>query len=219
MTDNDAGRSTNANRIDAAPGSAAASTLAVERRWLSRREEWRTQTVVAELLKRHLPVGCFASALDNTPRSARAGQLAKLRGTRAGIPDWVFIWRGEIIWVELKSCRGIASKIQRQVRDELLAAGVKFWFLTRSPRACLLALHLAGVPLIEWKPPKKIERWEGPFENPHARLPQHPVVARERAAAQQRYRQRQRARETARLAAACGGAAGAGLEAGGGGVG
>jgi hypothetical protein len=36
---------------------------------------------------------------------------------------------------------------------------------------------------------------EGPFENPHARLPQHPTVARERAAAQQRYRQRRRKRE------------------------
>jgi hypothetical protein len=49
--------------------------------------------------------------------------------------------------------------------------------------------------------PREIERWEGPFENPHARLPQYPEVAAERAAAQQRYRERRREREAAQLAA------------------
>jgi hypothetical protein len=101
----------------------------------------------------------------------------------------------------MQSRRGVASKVQRQIRDELLAAGVKFWWLARTPRAFLIALHRSGVPLIRWNPPKKLARWEGPFENPHARLPQHPAVARERAAAQQRYRQRRREREAARLAA------------------
>jgi hypothetical protein len=127
--------------------------------------------------------------------------LAKQRGTRAGLPDWLIIWRGEIIWVELKSSRDIASQMQRKVRDELLAAGVKFWWLARTPCACLMALHLSGVALINWKPPREIERWEGPFENPYARLPQHPEVAAERAAAQQRYRERRREREAAPLAA------------------
>ncbi len=42
-------------------------------------------------------------------------------------------------------------------------------------------------------------KWEGPFENPHARLAQHPRVAAERVAARKRWRLRQtnRARETA----------------------
>jgi hypothetical protein len=163
----------------------------------ARHKEWRTQTLVAELLRHHLPPGCFASALENKPRSAFGGWLAKLRGVRAGLPDWLFIWRGEIIWIELKAPHGIASKVQRQIRNELLAAGVKFWFLARSARACLMALHLAGVPLVGWKPPQKIERWEGPFENPHARLPQHPAVSRARAEAQQRYRLRKDMRAAA----------------------
>jgi hypothetical protein len=160
--------------------------------------EWRTQTRVAELLKRHLPAGCFATALENSPRSPCAGLLMKLRGTRAGLPDVWIIWRGESVFVELKSRSGIASKVQRQIRDEVLAAGVKFFWLARTPRACLLALHLSGVPLVGWKPPKEpLPAWEGPFANPHARLPMHPVVARERAAAQQRYRERRREREAA----------------------
>jgi hypothetical protein len=37
-----------------------------------------------------------------------------------------------------------------------------------------------------------LEPWEGPFGNPYARLPQHPQVTRERAAARQRSRGRER---------------------------
>jgi hypothetical protein len=178
-------------QIDGMIESAATESLAVQRRRESRREEWCTQTHVAELLRRHLPAGVFATALENAPRTALSGLLQKRRGTRAGLPDLLVIWRGEIAFVELKSCRGLASKAQKQVRDELLSVGVKWWWLARSPRACMLALHRSGVPLVKWKPPKKIERWEGPFQNPHARLPQHPRVAAERRAARKRWRLRQ----------------------------
>jgi hypothetical protein len=94
--------------------SAVSETLVVERGRLSRREAWATRTRVAELLKHHLPAGCFATALENAPRSALSGKLAKLRGTRAGLPDWLIIWRGEIIFIELKSKRSVASQVQRQ---------------------------------------------------------------------------------------------------------
>jgi hypothetical protein len=59
----------------------------------------------------------------------------------------------------------------------------------------MMALHLAGVPLVRWTPPLQLERWEGPFADPYKRLPQHPAVARERAEAQQRYRLRREMRE------------------------
>jgi hypothetical protein len=105
---------------------------------------------VAELLRRHLAAGVFATALENTPRNAISGLLAKQRGTRTVLPDWLIICGGANVFIELKSRRGVASKVQRQVRDELLAAGVKFWWLARTPRACLMALHRSGVPLINW---------------------------------------------------------------------
>jgi hypothetical protein len=171
--------------------------FAVARRRASRNEEWQLQARVAKKLKRHLPAGCFATALENTPRNALSGLLQGRRGVRAGLPDWQIIWRGENIYIECKSLRGIASPAQRQIRDELLAAGVKFWWLVRSVPAFFMALHLSGVPLIKWRPPKKIERWEGPFVNPHARLPQHPVAAAERAGARKRCRERKREREAA----------------------
>jgi hypothetical protein len=158
----------------------SAINTAVERRRLLRREEWRTQARTAVLLKRHLPAGCFFTALDNMPRSAWSGHMAKLRGARSRVPDFIFIWNGETIWIEMKSHVGIASRVQRQIRDELLAAGVKFWFLVRSPRA--------------WGTASTLERWEGPFENPYARLAQHPLVARVRAEARQRCRLRKEMR-------------------------
>ena len=127
--------------------------------------------------------------------SAIAGNLARQRGTRPGLPDWIFVWCGVIVCIELKSRAGIASAVQRQVRDELLAASVKHWWLARTPKDCLLALYLSGIPLRNYTRPDKLADWEGPFENPHARLPQHPAVRRERQAAARRYRKRRRQRE------------------------
>jgi len=42
--------------------------------------------------------------------------------------------------VELKSRAGVASKTQKQIRAELLPAGA-VWWLARSARAALMALH------------------------------------------------------------------------------
>jgi hypothetical protein len=49
------------------------------------REERHTQTRVAELLRRHLPAAVFAAALENAPRTALAGLLAKQPGTRSPV--------------------------------------------------------------------------------------------------------------------------------------
>jgi hypothetical protein len=49
------------------------------------RGERHRQTRVAELLRRHLPAAVFAAALDNAPRTALAGLLAKQPGTRSPV--------------------------------------------------------------------------------------------------------------------------------------
>ena len=77
------------------------------------------------------------------------------------------------------------------------------WWMARSARAALMALHLEGVTFRrKWKLPK-LKAWEGPFADPTQRLPQAPEVAAERAAARKRWRLRQanRACQTAKLAA------------------
>ena len=136
------------------------------------------------------------------------------------MPDLVAIQaRGDglvrVACCELKSPAGIASKSQQKIRDRMMPIGIAWW-LARSPRAALAALRRSGIAFRrEWKEPQ-LAKWEGPFENPHARLPQHPRVAAQRAAARKRWRLRQmnRARETAALPIASDDAAGAVLSRG-----
>src|SRR5215470_3143596 len=104
---------------------------------------------------------------------------------------------------------GVASKAHKQIRAKLKPAGADWW-LARSARAALMALHLSGVVFRrKWKPPR-LKLWEGPFADTQ-RLPQHPSVAAKRAAARKRWRLRHatRVRETAKRAAQRDDAAGA----------
>src|SRR5262249_4827076 len=85
------------------------------------------------------------------------------------------------------------SKAQKQIRTELLPAGATWW-MARSARAALMALHLSGVVFRRrWKPPR-LKLWEGPFADPHQQLPQAPDVAARRRAGRRRWRARRRAR-------------------------
>jgi hypothetical protein len=66
-----------------------------------------------------------------------------------------------------------------------------------SARAAMTALHLAGVAFRHrWTPPE-LKPWEGPFADPHRRLPQEPTVAAERRAAIRAWPERRRARKAA----------------------
>lgn len=120
----------------------------------------------------------------------------KRRGVRSGLPDVHVLYRGKSIYVEMKSHRGLASPTQKQVREELLRSGADWW-MARSARAALMALHKSGVPL---QPPweqQPLELWEGPFSDPNQKLPQAPEVKAERSAALKRWRERTRARKAA----------------------
>jgi hypothetical protein len=179
----------------------APPSLAVQRRRESQRQEWTEQTRLAEMLDECLDTtDTFWTSLENKPLSRLSGIFQKRRGVRSGLPDVLVIWRGKPIFVELKSRAGVASKAQKQVRLEMLPAGADWW-LARSARAALMALHLSGVVFRRaWKPPR-LKPWEGPFADPHQQLPQAPDVAARRLAARRRWRLRARAREAAKLAA------------------
>ena len=142
----------------------------------------------------------FWTALENKPISRVSGVFQKKRGVRSGVPDVFVLYRGKSIFLELKSRRGVASKAQKQIRLEMLPAGA-VWWMARSARAALMALHLSGVVFQRrWKPPQ-LRPWEGPFADPTRRLPQAPDVAAQRRAARQRWRSRQpHARETSNVA-------------------
>jgi Restriction endonuclease len=89
---------------------------------------------LARLLAKHLdPATTFWTALENKPSSRLNGVLQKKRGVRSGLPDTMVIFRQHPIFIEVKSRAGIASKVQKRVRDELLTAGCQ-WVLINEDR-------------------------------------------------------------------------------------
>jgi hypothetical protein len=188
-------------RIESVPPAAAAGSFAAQRRRESRRQEWTEQIKLAEMLDKYLdPADTFWTSLENKPISRLSGIFQKKRGVRSGLPDVQVIWRGKPIFVELKSRAGKASKVQKHVRLKMLPAGADWW-LARSARAAMMALHLSGVVFLrDWKPPR-LKPWEGPFADPTWRLPQAPDVAARRRAARRRWLSRRpRACKTSNLA-------------------
>jgi hypothetical protein len=178
-------------------GRGAAGSFAVTQRRASRKQEFDTH--VRSLMETHIDRGSvFWTSIENRPRSMVTGLFQRLRGVRSGLPDLMVIVRGlPPIFGEVKSPRGVASRVQKKIAAELVAAGCS-WFLARSSRAALVALYRAGVPFKgRWQPPRRLEPWEGPFDAASRRLAQHPQVAAARRAAQQRYRERKREREAA----------------------
>ena len=195
---------TAAKRIDGMASDPAVKSLAVQRRKQSRREERTMQMTLARLLPTYLDRTCTCwTALENKPRSPISGLLQKLSGVKSGVPDVEVIQRQPgrqlVVFVELKSRAGVASKTQKQFRLEVLAAGGTWW-MARSVDAVMMALYLSGVQLCRpWGPPP-LEPWEGPFADPNKRLPQAPDVAARRREARRRERQRKRARKAAQQA-------------------
>ena len=124
------------------------------------------------------PATTFWTPLENKPSSRLNGVLQKKRGVRSGLPDTIVIFRQRPIFVEVKSRAGIASKAQKQVREELVAAGA-MWWLVRSARGADGVASLRGLFRRPWKPPL-LRAWEGPFADPNQRLPQAPDVAAHR---------------------------------------
>ena len=191
------------------PESAAVESLAVRHRRESRREERAEHVKLAALLNEYLDVSCaFWSSLENKPRSPISGMHQRMIGCRSGLPDiFVLLRRANgtrVIFIELKSVRGRMSPAQKQLRDDVLPTGARY-YMARTAVAALAALKRERVSFSKtWMPPA-LEEWAGPFDfdDPTRRLPQHPLVAAERREEKRRYRLRKEAREreAAKLAA------------------
>jgi hypothetical protein len=169
---------------------------------VSQREESREHRKLAKLLAYYLdPETTFWSSLENKPRSAVSGLLQKLNGVRSGLPDVLVIYRRKTIFIELKSKRGVVSKGQKQARVEILQAGAK-WFLTRSARAALTALHRSGVVFRHPWRPLPLPPWQGPFPDPTKKMPWAPSVLAQWKQEKREQRQRYLARITTQRSAA-----------------
>ena len=151
---------------------------------------------LAKLLTKHLdPSTTFWTAVENQPRSLLSGLLQRRRRRRAERASRHDDCLSSAVgFIEMKSTAGIASRAQRQVRAELVAAGAQWW-MARSAVAALVALHRSGVEFRRpWKPPANLRPWEGPFTGEEKRLPRHPLVRERQREANRRWRENRRAR-------------------------
>ena len=90
-----------------------------------------------------------ASAAIGTSRTT--GGILQGMGYKPGTPDMVVIWKPKhfgpvVLWLELKAGRGKPSDVQKQCREDLVAAGCK-WALCRTLDDVERALRRFGVPL------------------------------------------------------------------------
>jgi hypothetical protein len=120
------------------PDSVAPETLSVQRRRLSRREEWDMHVRLVSLMERYIDrKSVFWSSVENRPMSRMSGVFQRLRQVRPGLPDLMLIARGlPPVFLELKSRSGVASAAQKKIAAELVAAGCSY-SLARSCRAAL----------------------------------------------------------------------------------
>jgi hypothetical protein len=151
---------------------------------MARRGEWQEQKKLARLLDKWLDPACtFWTATDPVASSALSGAIRKQRGVKPGVPDMLVLYRGKLIAIELKSRCGKCSPPQRAVREALLRAGARGWWLCRSAKAAMWALAQSGVrfraltngdgALERWQQPE-LQAWDLPKRSPHERRPRAP---------------------------------------------
>jgi hypothetical protein len=159
---------------------------------VARREEWLQQVKLARMLDRWADgATTWWSAIDTVPRSATNGAMRKLRGCKSGTPDTFVLHLGALVAIEMKSRVGKVSPVQRLVREELLRAGVREWWVCRTARSAMWALVQSGVRFREivqedgtiecWQQPE-LPPWEVPKRNPQERRPRAPMWEPETAA-------------------------------------
>lgn len=115
--------------------------------------EWRAQETDHKFLRLALPPDAYFTAIDHgnlrQGRSRHSGMIAgkrrKDRGVKAGIPDWLIVWRGITLWIERKVDAHL-SEAQKQTAAALRGNG-HHWFLARSLEEVETACREAGIPL------------------------------------------------------------------------
>ena len=86
--------------------------------------EFRLACLIHDTLRLRGKEGLHFFAVPNgEARSAKTGARLKRQGVRAGEPDYVLLWKGRAIGLELKAEGGRQSPEQRAIEQEWIAAG------------------------------------------------------------------------------------------------
>ena len=80
-------------------------------------------------------------------RSRVENMILKGLGVKAGIPDVMILWRGQLYCIELKAPGGYFSTQQRAMREQLMLAGAKYVSEKRSLDEVIASLTFWRIPL------------------------------------------------------------------------
>ena len=85
----------------------------------------------AAYLRSVLPEDAFFTTFPAGGGGRIRGAQLKAMGLQAGVPDLMIIYKGEIVFIELKAAKGRLSETQMFVSDKLCKAGA-FVFMCRT---------------------------------------------------------------------------------------
>jgi hypothetical protein len=107
------------------------------------------QRAVMQFLKAELPADAKAWHCPNGGQrhSKQAARLSGL-GVVAGMPDVHILWRGRMIFFELKAPDGVLSAVQQQTMERLAYCGAQV-FVARCREHIVARLRECGMPLDE----------------------------------------------------------------------
>jgi hypothetical protein len=114
---------------------------------MRRQDEFRLACVVADYLARALPVEAIWTHFPaGENRSAITGARLKRMGTARGWPDYLIIYRGKLLGLELKAEGGSVSPHQRHIGESFKAHGFD-WSVIKSTEEVEKFLTRRGIPL------------------------------------------------------------------------
>ena len=89
--------------------------------------EWQHQISLVDCLRKYAHPQCLRFSVPNQQDSGpKRGFFLKLLGARAGASDLVFLFRRQILFLELKRERGIQSDVQRAFETLVKTAGGEY---------------------------------------------------------------------------------------------
>ncbi|MCX5620106.1 VRR-NUC domain-containing protein [Bombella pollinis] len=108
--------------------------------------EDRIHRYIANYLKLAAPEGFFWTSIENRNEGAVEGKRRSKRGCKAGVPDILTIYRGNVLFLEVKAPKGRLHDSQKERIPEINEAGAGVE-IVRSVDDAFRALIKAGVPV------------------------------------------------------------------------
>lgn len=124
----------------------AVASLPTERK-RRRQDEFRLSCVVADYLARALPADALWTHFPaGESRSQITGARLKRMGLARGWPDYLIIWRGQLLGIELKAKGGVTSVEQCAIARGMIENGFR-WIVVHSLEQVEHFLAYEGIPL------------------------------------------------------------------------